>query len=131
MRSAASATPDNPKSCSSAVGLPKKSVCNSALFIPVSRFDVTPVIAWWPDPTEVRVMDHGESARVYRVPIADLVAPANRGTFSPPDRAYSTPAFDVGVLRVWGFTAGLLEFALEELGWASDWDREAYIHIQL
>ncbi|MCX0277770.1 CoA pyrophosphatase [Nocardia zapadnayensis] len=101
------------------------------LFIPVSRFDVTPVIAWWPDPTEVRVMDHGESARVYRVPIADLVAPANRGTFSPPDRAYSTPAFDVGVLRVWGFTAGLLEFALEELGWASDWDREAYIHIQL
>lgn len=101
------------------------------LFIPVSRFDVTPVIAWWQRPTHVRVMDSGESARVYRVPIADLVAPANRGTFAAPDRAYSTPAFDAGVLRIWGFTAGLLEYALEELGWARDWDREAHIEIQL
>lgn len=99
------------------------------LFIPVSRFDVTPVIAWWENPSDVRVVDHGESSRVYRVPVADLVAPANRGTFAPPDRAYSTPAFDVGVLRVWGFTAGLLEYALDELGWARPWDRDAYIHI--
>ncbi|GAA4284621.1 CoA pyrophosphatase [Brevibacterium daeguense] len=102
-----------------------------SLYIPVSRFDVTPVIGWWQRPSAVRVMDRAESARVYRVPIADLVAPANRGTFTPPNRAYSTPAFDVGVLRVWGFTAGLLEFALEELGWARDWDRETHIEIQI
>lgn len=99
------------------------------LYIPVSRFDVTPVIGWWTNPSEVRVMDQAESSRVYRVPVADLVAPDNRGTVEPPDRAFSTPAFDVGVLRVWGFTAGLLEFALDALGWAREWDRSAAIDI--
>ncbi|GAA1999056.1 CoA pyrophosphatase [Brevibacterium samyangense] len=101
------------------------------LYVPVSRFDVTPVIAWWENPVDVRPVDPGETEHVYRVPVADLVAPGNRGTFSPPDRSYSTPAFDVEVLRVWGFTAGLLEHALDTLGWATDWDRNAHIDIRL
>ncbi|WP_349827139.1 NUDIX hydrolase [Brevibacterium litoralis] len=101
------------------------------LFIPVSRFEVTPVIAWWRSPSPVRVVDPGETASVHRIPVADLVAPANRGTFFPPDRAYSTPAFDTGVLRVWGFTAGLLEYALDHMGWAREWNRDAYVHIEL
>lgn len=101
------------------------------LYIPVSSFEVTPVLAWWQNPSNVWVVDHGESSRVYLVPVADLVAPGNRGTFTAPDRSYRTPAFDVGVLRVWGFTAALLEFALEEMGWARDWDRAAQIDIEL
>ncbi|MFB9775413.1 NUDIX hydrolase [Brevibacterium otitidis] len=101
------------------------------LYIPVSSFEVTPVVAWWQHPTNVWAVDRGESASVYRVPVADLVAPENRGTFAAPDRSYVTPAFDVGVLRVWGFTAALLEFALDEMGWARDWDRAARIDIEL
>lgn len=99
------------------------------LYIPVSKFQVTPVVGYWAVPGVVSVMDEAESYSVYRVAIADLVAPANRGSFSRPDLAITTPAFDVGVLKVWGFTAGILDFALDELGWALDWDRKAAIDI--
>ncbi|MGC3021041.1 MULTISPECIES: NUDIX hydrolase [unclassified Brevibacterium] len=99
------------------------------LYIPVSKFEVTPVIGYWRRPGAVQVMDERESYSVYRVSIADLVAPANRGTFTRPDLKISTPAFDVGVLKVWGFTAGILDFALDHLGWAGDWDKQAPIGI--
>ncbi len=99
------------------------------LYIPVSRFVVTPVIGYWSRPGTVQVMDHDESYAVHRIAIADLVAPGNRGTFARPDLGITTPAFDVGVFKVWGFTAGILDFALEHLGWAGDWDREASIDI--
>jgi 8-oxo-dGTP pyrophosphatase MutT (NUDIX family) len=99
------------------------------LYIPVSKFEVTPVIGYWRRPGAVQVMDERESYSVYRVSIADLVAPANRGTFTRPDLKISTPAFDVGVLKVWGFTAGILDFALDHLGWAGAWDKQAPIGI--
>lgn len=99
------------------------------LYIPVSRFEVTPVVGYWAQPGAVQVMDERESYSVYRVPIADLVAPANRGTFSRPDLKITTPAFDVGVLKVWGFTAGILDFALDHLGWAGEWDSKAPVDI--
>lgn len=99
------------------------------LYIPVSKFQVTPVIGYWAQPGAVRVMDRSESYSVYRISAADLVAPANRGTFSRPDLKITTPAFDVGVLKVWGFTAGILDFALDHLGWAGGWDRDAHIDI--
>ena len=99
------------------------------LYIPVSGFEVTPVIGYWAQPGAVHVMDERESYSVYRVSIADLVAPANRGTFSRPDLKLTTPAFDVGVLKVWGFTAGVLDYALDHLGWAGDWDAGVPIDI--
>ena len=99
------------------------------LYIPVSKFEVTPVIGYWRQPGQVQVMDQRESYSVYRVAIADLVAPANRGTFARPDLKILTPAFDVGVLKVWGFTAGILDFALDHLGWANEWDKTAPIAI--
>lgn len=99
------------------------------LYIPVSKFQVTPVIGYWAQPGAVRVMDKSESYSVYRISAADLVAADNRGTFARPDLEITTPAFDVGVLKVWGFTAGILDFALDHLGWAGDWDRDAHIEI--
>lgn len=98
--------------------------------VPISHHSVTPVVATW-NPTPVRVMDTAESTKVYRVAVADLVAPANRGVFTPAGRDYITPVFDVGVLRIWGFTAGLLDFALTELGWARDWPRDSYMQINV
>jgi 8-oxo-dGTP pyrophosphatase MutT (NUDIX family) len=99
------------------------------LYIPVSKFEVTPVVGYWTQPGAVHVMDKRESYSVYRIAVADLVAPANRGTFARPDLKISTPAFDVGVLKVWGFTAGILDFALDHLGWAGEWDAQAPIAI--
>src|SRR5699024_5137222 len=104
-------------------------VAMDPLYIPVIGFEVTPVIGYWAQPGAVQVMDERESYSVYRVSIADLVAPANRGTFSRPDLKITTPAFDVGVLKVWGFTAGVLDYALDHLGWAGDWDAGVPIEI--
>jgi 8-oxo-dGTP pyrophosphatase MutT (NUDIX family) len=92
-----------------------------AIFIPVSEFVVTPVLAWWERPHPVRPMDPAEVARVELVPIAELTDPANRFTVTHPS-GWLGPAFDAGGLFVWGFTAGLLDRLIEFGGWARPWD---------
>jgi len=92
------------------------------LHIPVSRYDVTPVIAWWHTPVAVSPVDPGEVAAVERVPVAELADPANR--FRVRHRSgFVGPAFSVRGMLVWGFTAGLLDAVLELAGWARPWDR--------
>ncbi|MBK5305525.1 MAG: CoA pyrophosphatase [Frankiaceae bacterium] len=92
------------------------------LWLPPSGFVVTPVVGWWRDPHDVGVVDHAEVAAVARVPLAELVDPANRLSVSHPS-GWIGPAFDVGDMRVWGFTAGLTDRLLELGGWAVPWDR--------
>jgi 8-oxo-dGTP pyrophosphatase MutT (NUDIX family) len=92
-----------------------------AIFIPVSGFVVTPVLAWWARPHEVRPVDADEVAAVQLVPIAELVDPANRFSVVHPS-GWIGPGFDVRGLFVWGFTAGLLDRLLEIGGWAKPWD---------
>ncbi len=91
------------------------------IFIPVSGFVVTPVVAWWRAPHPVRPVDRGEVAGVAVVPIAELVDPANRFRVRHPS-GYNAPGFEAGGLFVWGFTAGLLDRLLEFGGWAQPWD---------
>jgi 8-oxo-dGTP pyrophosphatase MutT (NUDIX family) len=91
------------------------------IFIPVSGFVVTPVLAWWEHPHEVAPVDRAEVARVALVPIAELADPANRFTVTHPS-GWLGPAFDAGGLFVWGFTAGLVDRLLEFGGWAQPWD---------
>ncbi|WP_238696542.1 CoA pyrophosphatase, partial [Streptomyces sp. E5N298] len=62
------------------------------LYIPVSGFVVTPVLAWWREPTPVGVVDPAETARVFTVPVADLTDPANRVTTIHPS-GHRGPAF--------------------------------------
>ena len=93
-----------------------------AIFIPVSGFVVTPVLAWWERPHEVRAVDAAEVARVALVPIAELADPANRFLVTHPS-GWLGPGFEVDGLFVWGFTAGLLDRLLEFGGWARPWDR--------
>ena len=90
------------------------------LFLAPSQHAVTPVLAWWPSPVPVGVVDRGEVERVLRVPVADLVDPANRFTavFGP----YRGPAFEVGDLFVWGFTAMLLSSLFDLAGLVVPWD---------
>ena len=95
----------------------------SPLGVPPSGFAVTPVLAWWREPTEVRPMDTAEVAAVVRVPIAELVDPANRVQVRSP-AGYTGPAFEVRDLLIWGFTAALADRILALGGWERPWDRD-------
>lgn len=94
-----------------------------ALFLPPSGFVVTPVLAWWETPSPVSVVDPREVASVHRVPVAELVDPANRFRVSHPS-GYIGAAFRVRGLLVWGFTAGLLDRLLRFAGWERPWDED-------
>ncbi|MCX5043155.1 CoA pyrophosphatase [Aldersonia sp. NBC_00410] len=91
------------------------------IFIPVSGFSVRSVLAYWHDPSPVRVVDPGEAERVVRMPVHKLIEPANRCQVRHP-LGYQGPAFLVDDLVVWGFTAGILAGLLAVSGWELDWD---------
>ena len=91
------------------------------LYVPVSGFVVTPVLAHWDSPSPVAPVDPAETAAVARVPIAHLADPANRFRVSHPS-GYIGPAFSAPGMLVWGFTAGLLDGLLALGGWERPWD---------
>ncbi|WP_431783891.1 NUDIX hydrolase [Streptomyces chumphonensis] len=91
------------------------------LYIPVSGFVVTPVLGWWRDRTPVQVVDVGETARVFTVPVRELADPDNRGTVVHPS-GYRGPCFQVRGSLVWGFTAGVIDRILHYSGWERPWD---------
>lgn len=93
------------------------------LWLRAGGYVVAPVLAWWREPSAVRVVDHAEVAAVHRVPLALLVDPANRLRVRHPS-GYVGQAFRVGNLLVWGFTAALLGGLLEAGGLARPWDRD-------
>jgi 8-oxo-dGTP pyrophosphatase MutT (NUDIX family) len=93
------------------------------LWIPISEFRVTPVLAWWHAAHPVRPHQPAEVARVARLPLAELADPANRLLARHPG-GYVGPAFEVGGMLVWGFTAGVLATLLEMGGWARPWSRD-------
>lgn len=92
-----------------------------ALWLPPSGFVVHPVVAWWREPHPVGVIDPAEVAAVARVPLSELVDPANRLRVRHPI-GWVGPAFEVGGLLVWGFTAGLLDRLIALGGWEQPWD---------
>jgi 8-oxo-dGTP pyrophosphatase MutT (NUDIX family) len=94
-----------------------------ALYLPPSGFVVTPVIGWWAQPTPVGVVDPGEVERVVRVPLEELLDPANRYSVRHPS-GFVGPAFGVRGLVVWGFTAGLLSRLFALVGWERPWDAD-------
>jgi 8-oxo-dGTP pyrophosphatase MutT (NUDIX family) len=93
------------------------------LYVPHSNYLVTPVLAWWRVPSRVFAVDAGETSAVARVPIAELVDPANRVRLSHPRTALPSPAFRVAGLTatVWGFTAGILDALLRLAGLERPW----------
>ncbi len=91
------------------------------LYLPPSRYVVTPVVAWWRRPSPVVVVDPAEVASVHRITLGELLDPANRGLVRHPS-GYVGPAFHVRGLLVWGFTAGLLSRLLALSGLERAWD---------
>ncbi len=102
-----------------------------ALELAVSNHLVTPVPAWWRRPTPVVAVDHAETVDVYRVPVADLLHPDNRGSTARArgGRPWRAPAFVVGELVVWGFTAIVLDRMFDALSWTQPWDRDRTIDL--
>ncbi|KQR16333.1 CoA pyrophosphatase [Cellulomonas sp. Leaf334] len=92
--------------------------------VPVSNHLVTPVPAWWTRPSQVAAVDHAETVDVFRIPVADLLEPANRASVEHTrwGRTVRTPAFTVGGVLVWGFTGIVLARMFDALGWAVPYD---------
>ena len=103
-----------------------------ALWLPPSGFVVYPVLAWWAEPSAVSAVDPREVAAVVRVPIRELTDPENRFRVRHPSGWYG-PAFAVGDLLVWGFTAGLLDRLLALGGFERPWDptRERQLPVEV
>ncbi|MFD5213788.1 NUDIX hydrolase [Microbacterium sp. NPDC058345] len=89
-----------------------------------SRYLVTPVLAWWRTPSRVAAVDHAETVDVFRVPVAELLAPENRytSTLQREGREFRGPAFDIDGIIVWGFTAMVLDGLFDATGWTIPWD---------
>jgi 8-oxo-dGTP pyrophosphatase MutT (NUDIX family) len=99
-----------------------------SLFVPVGNFAVTPVLGWWREPSEIAAVDPAEVHSVHRVPLADLLDPANRYTLRHPS-GFVGPAFVLGDLFVWGFTGGLLSRLFAFVGWEKPWDTERFTRL--
>jgi 8-oxo-dGTP pyrophosphatase MutT (NUDIX family) len=96
------------------------------LWLPPSGNLVTPVLAWWREPSEVAAVDPVEVAAVSRVALADLADPANR-VMVRHRLGYASPGFRVAGMLVWGFTAGVLDRLLRLGGWEREWDRDVVL----
>jgi 8-oxo-dGTP pyrophosphatase MutT (NUDIX family) len=93
------------------------------MYVAHSKFRVTPVVAWWREPSAVGAADPREVASVARVPLSELTDPANRLRIRGPS-GHIGPAFRVRGMLVWGFTAGILHAVLEAGGWDRPWDTD-------
>lgn len=93
------------------------------LWLPPSNFHVTPILAWWAQPSPVSPINTSEVERVERITLAEFAEPENRyriELFS----GFISPAFKVAGFTVWGFTAGVIDRLLyltgREIPWESD-----------
>lgn len=89
-----------------------------------SNHSVTPVLGWWRSPSRVAAVDHAETVEVFRVPVAQLLDPANRftSTLRRFGQTWRGPAFDIDGTIVWGFTAMVLDALFDAAGWTLQWD---------
>lgn len=95
-----------------------------SLPLAASNHVVTPVLSWWTTPSKVAAVDHAETVEVFRVPVAQLLDPANRFTsvIERDGARFAGPAFDVDGTIVWGFTAMVLDRIFTECEWTVPWD---------
>jgi 8-oxo-dGTP pyrophosphatase MutT (NUDIX family) len=98
------------------------------LYLPVSSFVVTPVLAWWHAPHPVYPRQPAEVAHVARLSVADLVDPVNRVRVRHPS-GWLGAAFQVGGMLVWGFTAGVISTLLDMAGWSRPWDTRRIVDL--
>lgn len=92
------------------------------VLVPVSDNVVTPVLGWCEEPQQLPHTDTFEVLEPLRVPVAELLDPANRATVTL--MGHRSAGFRVLGGWVWGFTGNLLDYLFDQLGWTAPWDRE-------
>lgn len=106
------------------IGLPPASVrvlgSLPEAHVTVSRFQVTAVVGLWDGTAPIAAVGLDEVAGVHRIPVGVLVDPATRATAVLPG-GYRGPAFVLGDLFIWGFTAHLVDHVLRVAGWEQPW----------
>ena len=94
-----------------------------AAWVPVSGYEVTPVVAAWPEALPLAPVDRREVADVLQLRVSQLSAPESRVTAVLPS-GYSGPGFQVADWFIWGVTAHLLDVTLRVAGWERSWDQD-------
>lgn len=102
------------------------------LHIPVSGYDVTPVLGWWrePAPDTLWAKDEREVARVLQPSVSMLTDPEQRFQVRH-SSGFVGPAWDVEGLLVWGFTGGLLDRVLDLAGIAPPWSASRTLDLEV
>jgi 8-oxo-dGTP pyrophosphatase MutT (NUDIX family) len=98
------------------------------LFVPVSEFIVTPVLAHWHSPHDVFPNDLAEVERVERIPLTEISNPNNRVSVRH-SSGFVGPAFNVRDFVIWGFTGGLLDRLLAAYDLEEEWDSENIVDL--
>lgn len=89
------------------------------ILIPRTGNVVSPVLAYWNNPTHVYPASPAEVADVVAIPLEHLADPSIRITVGR--QGWNGPAFWIGDLLLWGFTGGLVDGLLREAGWEKPW----------
>ncbi len=97
-------------------------------FVPASNYDVTPVLGVWDGSMDLWPADPGEVGAVHSLKMSALAAPEVRVRGRHPS-GYTGPAFAMGELFIWGFTAHLLDEALDLAGWSRPWDASCVVGV--
>lgn len=95
-----------------------------ALALEASANVVTPVLAWAGDDVQDGPAQHWhdrETQSTHWVPRSHLVDPENRTTVTYGEH-WAGPGFLLDGAYVWGFTAHVLDWLLDELEWSRPWD---------
>ena len=90
------------------------------ILIPRTGNVVSPVLAYWNNPTHVYPASPAEVADVVAIPLEHLADPSTRITVGR--QGWTGPAFWIGDLLLWGFTGGLVDGLLREAGWEKPWN---------
>ncbi len=96
--------------------------------LPVSSYDVAPVVGIWSGTDDVVVSSPDEVAAVHRWSIAELADPTNRVIAKHP-MGHMGPAWVFGDAFLWGFTAYLTDALLTLGGWSRPWRGDRVIEV--
>jgi 8-oxo-dGTP pyrophosphatase MutT (NUDIX family) len=102
--------------------------CLPDLWVSVSNYVVTPVLAWWREPHLVEPNDRDEVESVHRIAMKELIEPAHRVQVRHPS-GYVGAGFLIDDILIWGFTAGILASVIDRVGWAKPWDTTRMVDI--
>jgi len=100
------------------------------LWLPPSRFRVTPILGWWNAPHLLDTPDGNETHSIHQLEVSRLVDPHHRVRVLTRS-GYLGPAFEIDSLVIWGFTGSLLASLLDLGGWSREWDTGRVVEIDL